>query len=101
MLHPECARISQANWAEGTPVPIDLYSHQVESLAKARDSRRFVVTTGTGSGKSLAFFLPILDHILRTAPVDPRPCTRGIIIYPMNALANSQVPGAPARLRWC
>jgi ATP-dependent helicase YprA (DUF1998 family) len=46
-----------------------------------------VRTTGTGSGKSLAYIVPIVDHVLR------RGGGRGIqavIVYPMNALANSQ-----------
>jgi ATP-dependent helicase YprA (DUF1998 family) len=50
-----------------------------------------VVTTGTGSGKSLAFFIPIVDQILRAKQLDPTPRTRAIVIYPMNALANSQL----------
>jgi len=46
------------------------------------------VTTGTGSGKSLCFFLPIIDAVVRAG--EPQR-TRAIIIYPMNALANSQL----------
>ena len=90
-LHPECERLFQANKAEGTPLPIELYTHQLEALAKAKANRSFVVTTGTGSGKSLSFFLPIIDRILRARADDSRPRTRAIVIYPMNALANSQL----------
>ena len=50
-----------------------------------------MVTTGTGSGKSLAFFLPIIDQILRAKDVGEPKRTRAIVIYPMNALANSQL----------
>lgn len=48
------------------------------------------MTTGTGSGKSLAFFIPIINRILEEKATDPKPRTRAIILYPMNALANSQ-----------
>ena len=91
MLHPECERLFQANKAEGTPRPIELYTHQLEALAKATDNKSFVVTTGTGSGKSLAFFLPIIDRILRGRVDSAERRTRAIVIYPMNALANSQI----------
>lgn len=70
--------------------PIDLYLHQEQALAFGSKGESFVVTTGTGSGKSLCFFLPIVDAILRAKEKDPKPRTRAIVIYPMNALANSQ-----------
>ena len=47
------------------------------------------MTTGTGSGKSLTYLIPIYDHILRTHPEKHQ--VRAIIIYPMNALINSQL----------
>ena len=49
-----------------------------------------MVTTGTGSGKSLCFFIPIIDRILRARKASAARATRASIIYPMNALANSQ-----------
>lgn len=70
---------------------LELYRHQEESVAKATSGRSFVVTTGTGSGKSLCFFIPIIDAVLRARAAGERPRTRAIIIYPMNALANSQL----------
>lgn len=71
--------------------PISLYRHQEYALALARAGKSYAVTTGTGSGKSLTFFIPIVDAILRARAEDPRPRTRAIVVYPMNALANSQV----------
>ena len=71
--------------------PISLYRHQEYALALARDGKSYVVTTGTGSGKSLTFFIPIVDAIFRAKAEDRRPRTQAIVIYPMNALANSQV----------
>lgn len=70
--------------------PIELYTHQEQAIAFGASGESFVVTTGTGSGKSLCFFLPIVDAVLRAKEKDSTPRTRAIVIYPMNALANSQ-----------
>jgi hypothetical protein len=74
-----------------TRTPIRLHRHQERSVAKARNRESFVVTTGTGSGKSLCFFVPMIDSIVRARRAGEAPKTRAIIIYPMNALANSQL----------
>ncbi len=49
-----------------------------------------MVATGTGSGKSLCFFIPIIDAAIRARAAGELQRTRAIVIYPMNALANSQ-----------
>lgn len=67
------------------------YRHQVQSIAKAKAKQSFVVTTGTGSGKSLCFFVPIVDAIIQKKKAETPQKTRAIIVYPMNALANSQI----------
>lgn len=85
-LHPETQHIFQAGGQ-----PVRLHRHQSEAIALARAGHSYVVTTGTGSGKSLCFFIPIVDAILRAKAEDPTPRTRAIVIYPMNALANSQL----------
>lgn len=71
--------------------PLSLYKHQEQAIALARQGDSFVVTTGTGSGKSLCFFIPIVSAILAEKRRDATKRTRAIIIYPMNALANSQL----------
>ena len=71
--------------------PLQLHTHQVQALAAAKQGRSYVVTTGTGSGKSLCFFVPIVDGVLRAKETDKVKKTRAIIVYPMNALANSQM----------
>jgi hypothetical protein len=50
-------------------------------------------TTGTGSGKSLSYFIPIVDHVLRAKRADPgrAPSITAIVVYPMNVLCNSQL----------
>ena len=60
-----------------------LYSHQREALAAAASSN-LVITSGTASGKSLAFNLPVLDGIAR----DPK--RRALYLYPTKALAQDQ-----------
>ena len=103
-------------------VPVDrfpLYTHQEEALlASFGDAPNLLVATGTGSGKTEAFVLPILARILREARTwsapnaspddgffDPDEGTwhssrrhetreaalRAIILYPMNALVNDQM----------
>ena len=43
-----------------------VYAHQAEALAAARRGEHFVVATGTASGKTLAFNLPVLDALARS-----------------------------------
>lgn len=91
-LHAECARIfRQGKTAAGGGNSIRLHRHQQEAIGFAKAGESYVLTTGTGSGKSLSYFIPIVDYILREKEMDPKPRTRAIVIYPMNALANSQV----------
>ena len=90
-LHTLCSEIFRTGKTEGRSDPLFLYKHQIEALAKGQQKQSFVVTTGTGSGKSLSFFIPVVDAILNGKNIDPAPRTRAIVIYPMNALANSQL----------
>ena len=60
-----------------------LYSHQVEALEAAARGN-VVITSGTASGKSLSFNLPVLDAIAR----DPK--RRALYLYPTKALAQDQ-----------
>lgn len=74
---------------DGTP--LKFHRHQAQAIAKGQAGQSFVVTTGTGSGKSLCFFVPVVDAIIRARRNGAPRTTRAIIIYPMNALANSQI----------
>ncbi len=89
-LHPECARIFRTGKPDN-PRDLRFFQHQQEALAFAASGDSYIITTGTGSGKSLGFFIPIINKILHEKEHDTRPRTRAIIIYPMNALANSQL----------
>ena len=75
----------------------DLYVHQEQALRKIiGENRNVVVATGTGSGKTESFLLPIIDYLLKERVAKRLgPGIRALLIYPMNALANDQV----ARLR--
>ncbi|MGE5483095.1 MAG: DEAD/DEAH box helicase, partial [Bacteroidota bacterium] len=86
-LHRECAKIFRVGKAEGEGRPLRLHQHQADALAAARSGANYVLTTGTGSGKSLAYILPIVDYVLRHGSGKG---IKAIIVYPMNALANSQ-----------
>ena len=59
-LHPLTAQVFRMNSR-----PITLYRHQAQAVAKASSGQSFFVTTGTVSGKSLCFFVPIIDAVLR------------------------------------
>lgn len=88
LLHPACTDIFRFGKDVGAGQPLKLHSHQAEAVNLARAGQHYVVTTGTGSGKSLTYIVPVVDHVLR------RGSGRGIqaiIVYPMNALANSQI----------
>ena len=61
-----------------------LYRHQAEAWEAAQRGENVIVTTGTASGKSLAFNLPVLDAMAR----DPK--TRALYLYPTKALAQDQ-----------
>ena len=77
-----------------------LYSHQERALTLASNGENLVVTTGTGSGKTESFLLPILNHLLREEERgELGPGVRAIIIYPMNALANDQMKRMRALLK--
>lgn len=65
-----------------------LHQHQQEALEMARREQPYIVSTGTGSGKSLTYLIPIFDHVIRNDP--SRHSVRAVIVYPMNALINSQ-----------
>lgn len=66
-----------------------LHRHQEEAILLGAANKEFVVTSGTGSGKSLTFIATIFNHILKTGnSIDNK--TVAVIVYPMNALINSQ-----------
>ena len=92
VLDNECARIFRAKSPDDTfGKPLTLHRHQSEAIGVARRGESYVLTTGTGSGKSLAYFIPIVDDVLRRQHAgEHRKGISAIVVYPMNALCNSQ-----------
>lgn len=76
-------------------LPLDrpLYLHQEEAVRRiCKDERNVVVATGTGSGKTECFMIPILNHLfeeIKNGTLNPG--VRALLLYPMNALANDQI----------
>lgn len=87
---------------DALPIERPLYVHQVKAIKKVVcDKRNIVVSTGTGSGKTETFLIPILNYLMRqreekgtiTAGV------RALLLYPMNALVNDQLKRLRALLK--
>ncbi|MEV4364459.1 DEAD/DEAH box helicase [Nonomuraea sp. NPDC049625] len=93
LLVAECERIFRVGKSgDSAGQVLNLHRHQREAVEIARSGASYVLTTGTGSGKSLSYIVPIVDWILRQkAEGVYQPGVKAIIVYPMNALANSQV----------
>ena len=78
LLHPGCSAI----FRRGKDVDpggqgLRLHRHQVDAIEAARRGENYVLTTGTGSGKSLAYIIPIVDSVLR----EPGPGIKAIVVY--------------------
>ena len=77
-IHPEVSDIFTG---------YSLYQHQLDAIQLGTQGKDFVVTSGTGSGKSLTYIGTIFSHLLNNPTSDG---VVAIVVYPMNALINSQ-----------
>jgi ATP-dependent helicase YprA (DUF1998 family) len=85
VLHPEMGTLF-------VPSQRPLYEHQEKAVkAVIQDKQNIVVATGTGSGKTECFLLPMLDMLLKEETELLNSGVRALILYPMNALVNDQV----------
>jgi ATP-dependent helicase YprA (DUF1998 family) len=94
LLHPECDRIFRIkdHRADTGRRVITLHRHQRDAVEAGASRRSYVLVTGTGSGKSLGYIVPIVDRVLQERGASgASPGVKAIIVYPMNALANSQM----------
>ncbi len=77
------------------PANRNLYEHQKRCLqVVAKDRQNMVVTTGTGSGKTECFLLPLFQSLVKESadwPNDRPRALRSLILYPLNALAEDQM----------
>jgi len=74
------------------PVNRPLYLHQEKAIEKIISGKNVVVSTGTGSGKTNCFLIPVINHLLNEKNTGKLNAgVRAIFIYPMNALANDQI----------
>ncbi len=98
-LHiPEAAKtvLNTARAHKITGIPETPYQHQAESLEIfVGEDREIIVATGTGSGKTESFLMPILGSMAVEADSRPQswlhPGCRALLLYPMNALVNDQI----------
>ena len=89
VLHSDCERIFRFDKSDAAPLgkQLFLHEHQRQAIILAKSHKSYVLTSGTGSGKSLTYIVPIVDHVLRHGSGHG---IQAIIVYPMNALVNSQ-----------
>lgn len=98
ILHPLCKQIFRIKRDETDfGKQMQLHRHQTEAIKRAAQGLNYILTTGTGSGKSLAYIIPIVNHILKTGSGKG---IKAIIVYPMNALANSQEKELSKYVNW-
>ncbi|WP_422936260.1 DEAD/DEAH box helicase [Sinomonas sp. P47F7] len=88
VLTPSFSRLDSSSF----PIDRPLYAHQEGAIRAVAEGRNVVVATGTGSGKTESFLLPIVDRLLRESEAGALgPGVRALLLYPMNALANDQL----------
>lgn len=85
-LHPALAGVLKENGIQA------LYSHQAIAWEEIHNHHHIVIVSGTASGKTLCYNLPILDHLLRS------PEARALYLFPTKALAQDQLKGLDALL---
>ena len=95
-VHELLASLTQTAGNLGALLHDPPYTHQAQALEWAsREGASLAVTTGTGSGKTEAFLLPMLAKLATEAAHQPgsfaSPAIRTMILYPMNALVNDQL----------
>jgi len=97
LLHKETPRCFTSKPEDKSSPVVELYRHQSEAIRNIASGRNTVIATGTGSGKSFCFGIPIISECLRLRDQGVKG-VKAIIVYPMNALANSQYDEFSVRL---
>ncbi|QGT82214.1 DEAD/DEAH box helicase [Pseudomonas coronafaciens] len=78
-----------------TGIPERAYTHQTKAVEQFFTGKDLIVATGTGSGKTESFLMPILSNLAIEASIRKEswsmPGVRALLLYPMNALVNDQL----------
>jgi ATP-dependent helicase YprA (DUF1998 family) len=89
-LHPKTVALLEA-----AGMTYRLHQHQVESICATAQGKTLVLSAGTGSGKTEAFLVPLIDRLMWDHEHGRdnlnQPGIRALIIYPLNALVNNQI----------
>jgi ATP-dependent helicase YprA (DUF1998 family) len=95
LLDPECRQVFR--WGKspgsghGSGQELQLHLHQLEALNIVVAGGCVSLTTGTSSGKSISYILPMVQRIIADCQAgDSTKRIRAIVVYPLNALCNSQ-----------
>ncbi|MCP4150869.1 MAG: DEAD/DEAH box helicase, partial [bacterium] len=89
ILLPFITSAGKGDFFPDIPLGYDPYRHQIKAFERLTGPtpQSTIIGTGTGSGKTECFMLPVLDHCLKHRN---QPGIKAIFIYPMNALATDQ-----------
>ena len=90
LLHPDLVTALDRARTERMPRDRSPWSHQLAAWEATREGLSCLVSSGTGSGKTECFMVPILDDLLRDSARGKLTGVRAILIYPLNALIESQ-----------
>lgn len=73
---------------------VKLYEHQTSAISSIKNGKNLVVCTGTGSGKTESFLIPVINEIIKEKEKKGAQYQKGVramLLYPMNALVNDQL----------
>ncbi|SFK86004.1 DEAD/DEAH box helicase [Geodermatophilus ruber] len=102
VLDPGVLNVFTKKPGDRSAAPIEPFAHQTQAFRQVLTGSNTAVTTGTGSGKSFTFHIPIVSTALAglatATSAEGFRSPLAVIIYPMNALANSQYEDLAARL---
>lgn len=91
-LFKDLEKDKPVNYPRILPLDRKLYLHQEQAIRLISSGRNAIISTGTGSGKTNCFLIPVLnDLLLEKEKGTLGPGVRALFIYPMNALANDQM----------
>jgi hypothetical protein len=88
---------------DAEPGQVTLHQHQAEAIRQVcRDGKNLIVCSGTGSGKTESFLIPLIDSLMRECSEEGglSDGVRAMILYPMNALVNDQIRRLRKVLIW-